>query len=172
MISNIKLLLVTILVCSCIGSNTDQSKLLITSPSQARLKTIHGDIVFTFKEHHAPLTSERIKTLISNGFYNGLEFHRVIPNYIVQSGDPIGNGTGGSGHLLKAETNLLEHKAGMVSMARNESDLNSADSQFFFTLQDQPELDGKYTIFAEVYSGLDVLKKIKEGDKIILLILE
>jgi cyclophilin family peptidyl-prolyl cis-trans isomerase len=139
--------------------------------NKARLKTVYGDIVFTFYNLEAPRTTERVKKLISDGFYNGLSFHRVIPGLIAQTGKPIGTGIG-SGHLLKAEFNDLEHIAGSVSMARNISDLNSADSQFFFTLVDQPDFNGKYTVFAKISSGLDTLKKIKQDDKIILLILE
>lgn len=139
--------------------------------TQARMKTAKGDIVFIFKPEVAPATVSRIKKLIENGFYNGLRFHRVVKNFIIQTGDPTGTGRGGSGQRLKPEISNLPQKRGTISMARSE-DINSADSQFFITLERFPELDGKYTIFAEVIEGMEVADKVVEGDKILSLTLQ
>lgn len=143
-----------------------------TDDVKARIKTIHGDVVFDFKEKVAPVTSARIKELVKKGFYNGITFHRVIPGFVAQAGDPTGTGSGGSGQNLKAEFSQLNHKPGIIAMARKGNDINSADSQFYITLGTPSHLDGKYTIFAEVVSGMDVANKIKQGDKIILMTLE
>jgi peptidyl-prolyl cis-trans isomerase B (cyclophilin B) len=139
--------------------------------TQMRIKTIHGDILIKFFPQVAPNTVNRIKELIKEGFYNGLTFHRVIPGFVAQGGDPKGNGTGGSGTKLKAEFSKLKHKKGTVAMARS-SDPDSADSQFYISYGPQPHLDGKYTIFGEVTEGMDAAEKLKIGDKMILVTLE
>ena len=122
-----------------------------------------GNIVFEMYPDIAPKTVERISNLISTGFYNGLIFHRVEPDFVIQGGDPKGDGTGGSGVKLPAEFNNMSHKTGTVAMARA-MDPNSADSQFYICLSPQPFLDGKYTIFGQVTEGLDVIQKVKKGD--------
>ncbi|MCY4524118.1 MAG: peptidylprolyl isomerase, partial [Halobacteriovoraceae bacterium] len=103
------------------------------SHTKAILKTAHGDIVFKFYPEKATKTVTRIMQLIQSGFYNGLTFHRVIPNFVVQGGDPSGNGTGGSGVKLAAEFNSIQHVKGTVAMARA-ADINSADCQFYIAL--------------------------------------
>ena len=143
-----------------------------TGSSKVRIKTIHGDIIFKFLPKYAPNTVARIKELVNEDFYNGLTFHRVIPGFVAQGGDPKGNGSGGSGTKLKAEfSNEIKHKKGSVAMARS-SDPDSADSQFYISYGPQPHLDGKYTIFGEVIEGMDVAEKLKVGDKMILVTLE
>jgi cyclophilin family peptidyl-prolyl cis-trans isomerase len=142
-----------------------------SSTSKARIKTVHGDIVFYFYKKDAPNTTARIKELISSGFYNGLTFHRVIPGFVVQGGDPKGNGTGGSGKNIVAEFNKNKHVLGTVAMARS-SDPNSADSQFYISLGTHPHLDNKYTVFGFVGEGLEVANKIQKGDKMISVTLE
>ena len=137
----------------------------------ARIKTVHGDIVFSFLSKDAPNTSNRIKELINKGFYNGLTFHRVIPGFVVQGGDPKGNGTGGSGTNIAAEFNANKHVPGTVAMARS-SEPNSADSQFYISLGTHPNLDNQYTVFGFVKSGLENVKKIQKGDKMITVTLE
>lgn len=144
---------------------------LAASKNQARIKTVHGDIVISFFEKQAPNTVKRIKTLIGKKFYDGLTFHRVIPGFVIQGGDPKGNGTGGSGVKLKAEFNSIKHTPGIVAMARAQN-INSADSQFYIATGTLPHLDNKYTVFAKVTQGMDVVKKIKKGDKMILVKLE
>ncbi|MBI5038528.1 MAG: peptidylprolyl isomerase, partial [Nitrospirae bacterium] len=104
-----------------------------------------------------------VSQLIEKGFYNGLTFHRVEPGFVIQGGDPKGDGTGGSGVNIPAEFNKKTHATGTVAMARA-ADTNSADSQVYICLAPQPFLDGKYTVFGQVTQGLDVIQKIKVGD--------
>lgn len=136
-----------------------------------RIKTAHGDIVFKLLPNVAPITVTRIQELVKVGFYNGLIFHRVIPGFVIQGGDPSGTGSGGSGKKLKAEFSDLVHEKGSVAMARAQ-DINSADSQFYISLGKHPHLDGKYTIFGKVTEGMDVLDKVKQGDKMLSVTLE
>lgn len=141
--------------------NTDTNGL---SNSTARIETEKGVIAFKFYPKDAPVTVARIIELIGKGFYDGLSFHRVVPGFVIQGGDPEGNGTGGSGQNLKAEFNSRRHIPGAVAMARA-SDPNSADSQFYISLGTHPHLDNSYTVFGQVVEGLEVTKKITSGDK-------
>ena len=142
---------------------TDKNDL---SETEATLKTVHGDIVFRFYPKHAPNTVTRIIELIQQNFYDGIVFHRVVPNFVIQAGDPTGTGMGGSGQNLNAEFNELQHIKGTVAMARAQ-DPNSADSQFYIALATLPHLDKNYTIFGQVVRGLEVLSKVSQGDKIL-----
>lgn len=126
------------------------------------LKTKNGDIVIEMFPNDAPKHVARIKELVRDGFYNGLKFHRVIDGFMAQTGDPRGNGTGGSGKKLKAEFNRNRHTRGTVSMARA-MDPDSADSQFFICFGDCPWLDGQYTIWGQVTSGMEYVDQIKRG---------
>jgi cyclophilin family peptidyl-prolyl cis-trans isomerase len=112
----------------------------------------------------APKTVARFTELVKKGFYNGLAFSRIMPKFLIQGGDPTGDGTGGSGQTIPAEFNDKKHQLGTVGMARLTRDPNSADSQFYICLEPQPFLDGKYTVFGQVVEGLDLLPKIQEGD--------
>lgn len=136
--------------------------------SQARviLKTVHGNIIFRFYPKKAPNTVTRIIELIQQGFYDGITWHRVVPGFVIQTGDPTATGTGGSGRKLKAEFNDIQHIKGTVAMARAQ-DVDSADSQFYIALTTLSHLDGKYTVFGQVIDGLEVLEKITQGDKIL-----
>jgi cyclophilin family peptidyl-prolyl cis-trans isomerase len=134
------------------------SKALVT------IVTDKGTIKFRFYSKDAPNTVARMVQLIQTGFYNGLTFHRVVPDFVIQGGDPNGNGTGGSGQKLKAEFNARKHVEGTVAMARAQ-DPDSADSQFYIALGAIPHLDGSYTVFGQVSEGMDVVKKIAVGDK-------
>jgi peptidylprolyl isomerase len=122
-----------------------------------------GRVVIEMRPDLAPATVAQIKMLVRQGFYDGLTFHRVIDGFMAQTGDPKGNGTGGSGHPLKAEFSDEKHVRGVVSMARA-SDPNSADSQFFIMFAPAPSLDGKYTIWGKVTSGMEYIDQIKKGD--------
>ena len=122
-----------------------------------------GRVVIAMRPDLAPATCAQIKALVRQGFYNGLTFHRVIDGFMAQTGDPNGNGTGGSGHPLKAEFSKEPFVRGVVAMART-SDPNSADSQFFIMLASAPSLDGKYTIWGQVVSGMEYVDQIKKGD--------
>jgi cyclophilin family peptidyl-prolyl cis-trans isomerase len=136
------------------------------STTSATIKTVHGDIVFRFYTKAAPNTSARIMQLIQSKFYDGLVFHRAIPNFIIQTGDPTGLGNGGTGSKLKAEFNELQHIKGTIGMARGMSK-DSADSQFYICLTTLSHLDGKNTIFGQVVDGLDILPKLSKGDRVI-----
>jgi len=122
-----------------------------------------GRVVIAMRPDLAPNTCAQIKTLVRRGFYDGVPFHRVIEGFMAQTGDPTGTGMGGSGHKLRAEFSDEKHVRGTVSMARA-SDPNSADSQFFIMFAPAPALDGKYTIWGEVVSGMEYIDKIKKGD--------
>jgi cyclophilin family peptidyl-prolyl cis-trans isomerase len=130
----------------------------------AVIETAKGTIKFRFFSSDAPKTCENFITLADKGFYNGLTFHRVEPNFVIQGGDPKGNGSGGPGYNIKAEFNKNPHLEGTVAMARA-YDPDSAGSQFYICLAPAPFLDGKYTVFGQVTEGLDVVHKIAIGDK-------
>jgi cyclophilin family peptidyl-prolyl cis-trans isomerase len=148
--------------------STDESGL---SKATVVLATSQGVIKFKFYPQDAPNTVKRIVELISQGFYTGLSWHRVVPGFVIQGGDPQNNGTGGSGKPLKAEFNDRRHIEGAVAMARG-SDPDSADSQFYITLGTFPHLDHSYTVFGQVIQGIDVARKIKPGDKINWMVVE
>jgi len=113
----------------------------------------------------APVTVENFLDLVKKGFYDGLTFHRIIPGFMIQGGDPSGNGTGGPGYKIKGEfrsngvKNDLKHERGVISMARA-FDPNSAGSQFFIMHEDAPHLDGEYAAFGKVIEGLDTVDEI------------
>jgi peptidylprolyl isomerase len=123
-----------------------------------------GQVVIQLRPDLAPGHVARIKELVRKGFYDGTVFHRVIPGFMAQGGDPTGTGTGGSGQKLKAEFSKEKHVRGTVSMARA-NDPNSADSQFFICFDNASFLDGKYTIWGQVVKGMDAVDKIKMGDE-------
>ena len=123
-----------------------------------------GRVIIVLRPDLAPATCTQIRKLTRAGFYDGTVFHRVIDGFMAQGGDPTGTGTGGSGHMLRAEFTNSEHFVrGTVAMART-SDPNSADSQFFIMYDAAPALDGKYTIFGHVKSGMEYVDKLKKGD--------
>ncbi len=122
-----------------------------------------GRIVIEFYPDDAPNTVDNFIKLAQKGFYNGLKFHRVVPGFVVQGGDPLGDGTGGPGYTIKAEFNSRKHLTGTVAMARA-MDPDSAGSQFYICLEPQPGLDGQYTVFGQVIEGMDLVKGIKVGD--------
>ena len=127
------------------------------------LKLKDGDVVIEMYPDAAPNHVARIKELVRSGFYNGLKFHRVIDGFMAQTGCPYGNGTGGSGKKLKAEFNRIPHQRGTVSMARSMLP-DSADSQFFICFADCPWLNGQYTVWGEVTSGMEYVDMIKKGN--------
>jgi peptidylprolyl isomerase len=123
-----------------------------------------GRVVIVMRPDLAPQHCAQIKALARRGFYDGVPFHRVIAGFMAQTGDPTGTGTGGSGHPLKAEFSSEKHVRGTLSMART-SDPDSADSQFFIMFAPAPSLDGKYTVWGEVVSGMEFVDQIKKGDE-------
>ncbi len=130
----------------------------------AVLETTKGVIKFRFFSADAPGTCKNFIDLANKGFYNGLTFHRVVPGFVIQGGDPLGTGAGGPGYNIKAEFNKNPHLDGTVAMARAQ-DPDSAGSQFYICLGPQSFLDGNYTTFGQVTEGLDVVHKIAIGDK-------
>ena len=123
-----------------------------------------GEIRIEFFPGDAPKTVENFVTLAKKGFYDGLAFHRVVPGFVAQGGDPKGDGTGGPGYKIKAEFNKQKHLRGSLAMARA-ADPDSAGSQFYITFGPQPSLDSQYTVFGRVVSGMEHVDKIKVGDK-------
>ena len=142
----------------------DKAKYQVKDAENALLLRLKdGDVVIEMFGDDAPEHVKRIKELVRSSFYNGLKFHRVIDGFMAQTGDPYGNGTGGSGKKLKAEFNRRPHKRGTVSMARA-ANPDSADSQFFICFADAPWLNGQYTVWGEVTSGMEYVDMIKRGE--------
>ncbi len=123
-----------------------------------------GQVVIAMRPDLAPGHVKRIKELVREKFYDGIVFHRVITDFMAQTGDPTGTGRGGSGTKLKAEFSDAPHVRGAVSMARSASP-DSADSQFFIVLANAPHLDGQYTVWGQVVKGMEFVDKIKRGDQ-------
>ena len=117
-----------------------------------------------FFPEDAPKTVENFVTLAKKGFYDGLTFHRIVPDFVVQGGCPKGNGTGGPGYQIKAEFNKQKHLRGSVAMARSQHP-DSAGSQFYITYGPTPHLDGNYTVFGKVVEGMEHVDRIKQGDR-------
>jgi len=163
------------------GLKSADTKKLTKSPARAKkekakyqvkdaenallLKLKNGDVVIEMFSDDAPNHVARIKELVRAGFYNGLKFHRVIDGFMAQTGCPFGTGTGGSGKKLKAEFNRRPHLRGTVSMARA-MDPDSADSQFFICFAEAPWLNGQYTVWGEVVSGMEYVDMIKRGTEV------
>jgi peptidyl-prolyl cis-trans isomerase B (cyclophilin B) len=139
-------------------------KIDVAKACTATISTNRGDIVVKLHVSHAPRTVNNFVCLAEDGFYDGVKFHRVIPSFMIQGGDPTGTGRGGPGYTFKDEfTTALKHdKPGVLSMAN--SGPNTNGSQFFITHVPTPWLDGKHSIFGQVTQGQDVVDKIEQGD--------
>ncbi|MBQ3266870.1 MAG: peptidylprolyl isomerase [Atopobiaceae bacterium] len=128
----------------------------------------YGQIEVEVNANAAPITVSNFCHLVEDGFYDGLTFHRIIAGFMIQGGDPLGNGTGGSSQTITGEfssngiMNPIQHKRGVISMARSQ-DPNSASSQFFIMHQDAESLDGNYAAFGRVTSGMEVVDAIAEN---------
>lgn len=133
---------------------------------KAIIDTNKGTIVLELFEKEAPKTVANFEKLIKQGFYNGLTFHRVINDFMIQGGCPKGNGTGGPGYTIKCETNPKsnpkKHMTGALSMAH--AGKNTGGSQFFITHSPQPHLNGVHTVFGKVIEGMDVVNAIRQDD--------
>ena len=157
----------SLVACS---NKTNKNEETRTPPNELPIATIvvknYGTIEAELYPHIAPNTVNNFIYLANSGFYDGLTFHRVIKDFMIQGGDPNGNGTGGPGYSIKGEfsnnnfKNNLKHTEGVLSMARSQNK-NSAGSQFFIVTKDQPGLDGDYATFGKVISGMDVVHKIE-----------
>jgi peptidyl-prolyl cis-trans isomerase B (cyclophilin B) len=165
------LLLLGMLVSNALGGKPlhktfDEKEIEKMAETKAIIETQFGKMELRFFPEVAPNHVDNFITLAKKGFYDGTTFHRVIPGFMIQGGDPNSksedrsrHGTGGPGHNVKAEFNDRPHKKGTLSMARS-AHPDSAGSQFFICVADAPFLDGKYTVFGEVVSGMDVADKI------------
>jgi len=123
-----------------------------------------GEIRLEFFPEDAPKTVENFVTLAKKGFYTGLNFHRVVPDFVVQGGCPKGNGTGGPGYTIPAEFNQNKHLRGSLAMSRSQQPAPPGP-QFSITSGAPPHLDGQYTVFGRVVSGMELVDRIKQGDK-------
>ncbi len=132
---------------------------------QATIQFENGEVIkIEMFEEAAPNTVANFEKLANSGFYNGVTFHRVIPGFVAQGGDPTGTGAGGPGYTIKCETegNPHKHVAGSLSMAHAGKD--TGGSQFFLVHEPQPHLDGVHTVFGQVTEGLDTVLRIQQGD--------
>jgi peptidyl-prolyl cis-trans isomerase B (cyclophilin B) len=131
---------------------------------RATLETSKGTIELDLYPEHAPATVNNFCFLAGEGFYDGVKFHRVISNFMIQGGDPTGTGRGGPGYRFADELlgNPLTHDTGVISMAN--AGPNTNGSQFFITHSPQPHLDGRHTVFGKVVAGQDVVDRIQQGD--------
>ncbi|MBT3408649.1 peptidylprolyl isomerase [archaeon] len=147
----ITIILLSMIVISCGGKNMG---------TKIKIETSLGDMTVLLYDEKSPITTNNFKTLVEKGFYDGIIFHRIIPDFMIQGGDPTGTGMGGPGYQIEDEFHpeLKHTKKGMLSMAN--SGPNTGGSQFFITLAPTPWLDGKHALFGEVVEGLDVLDKI------------
>jgi len=133
---------------------------------QVTLQTSKGNIVLELAEDDAPNTVANFISLAEKGFYDGGTFHRVIPNFMIQGGDPTGTGRGGPGYVIADEFSpRLRHERGVISMAN--AGPNTGGSQFFITHVATSWLDGKHAVFGKVTSGLEVVDAIRQGDKMV-----
>ena len=132
-----------------------------------KMETLRGTIVLELFPEHAPKTVNNFVFLVNEGYYDGVGFHRVIDNFVIQGGDPTGTGRGGPGYKFEDELkgNPLIHETGTLSMAN--AGPNTNGSQFFITHSPQPHLDGRHTVFGQVTEGMDVVNKIRQGDKML-----
>jgi len=150
-----------------LGENTSATTIINNDETVVALDTVNGQIVIKLYADKAPNTVATFMKKVNEGFYDGLTFHRVIPGFMAQGGDPLGTGTGGGSQ--KSELNTIPFVRGTIGLARGPNIEISNDSQFFicFTTEGCQHLTGDYVNFGEVISGLDVLDKIVQGDKIL-----
>lgn len=134
--------------------------------TNAIIETKYGEIMIEFYDEVIN-TVKNFVTLAESGFYDGLTFHRCIPNFVAQGGCPQGTGTGGPGYKIPCETdkNAGKHKHGRGSLSMAHAGKNTGGSQFFLVREKQPHLDGKHTLFGQIKEGLDIIYKLNDGDK-------
>jgi len=171
-IAGIILVLTTLLSVSCAGEEPRPKTYLAPPPMtidttkqySAIIQTETGNIVLELFARDVPVTVNNFVFLAREGFYDGTTFHRVIPGFVAQGGDPTGTGGGNPGYFFADEFSQHTHIAGVLSMANSGSDTNGC--QFFITYTPQHHLDGKHSVFGQVIEGMDVLERIKQGDTI------
>ena len=144
----------------------------VTRAYKGSIETEKGTIQLELYAQHAPKTVNNFIFLAREGFYDGVAFHRVIADFVIQGGDPTGSGRGGPGYTFADETrgNPLKHETGSLSMANAGPDTNG--SQFFIAHAPQPHLDGKHTVFGKVVGGQDVVNAIRQGDRMLRVVIE
>ncbi|HYR68908.1 MAG TPA: peptidylprolyl isomerase [Candidatus Dormibacteraeota bacterium] len=133
--------------------------------TSATLETDRDTIRIALDPAQAPRTVENFARLAHSGYFDGLAFHRVVPNFVVQDGCPRGDGWGGPGYAIPCEYNALPYEVGTVGMALAGKD--TGGSQWFITLSPQPRLEGRYTVFGKVVLGMEVVERIMPGDRIL-----
>ncbi len=163
-------IVMVILAPMCAAQVPDGVKMENPTNPLIKITTDKGDMLLELFPDVAPKHVESMLNLIKKGFYNNLSFHRVVPGFVIQGGCPRGDGTGGPGYTLPAEFNKRKHLKGTLAMART-SDPNSAGSQFYICLDAIPHLDNQYTVFGQVVQGHEIPEKIKQGDKMNIVIL-
>jgi peptidyl-prolyl cis-trans isomerase B (cyclophilin B) len=129
-----------------------------------RIQTDKGEIVFDVLDKEGPLAASNFIALARSGYYDGLTFHRIVPHFVIQGGDPKGDGTGGPGYTIAEDPVTLNYDAGIVAMAKTSAP-HSTGSQFFIMTDDAPSLPKEYSIFGRIRSGMDVVRKIAIGDR-------
>jgi len=183
-IAGITLVLVALLSASCAGqapesAPTPEPKTYSAPPPMtidtskqytATIETEKGDLVLELFASDVPVTVNNFVFLAREGFYDGTIFHRVIPGFMAQGGDPTGTGAGNPGYSFADEFTEHTHITGALSMANSGSNTNGC--QFFITYAPQPHLDGEHTVFGQLIEGMDVLEKIETGDTIIRITIE
>jgi peptidyl-prolyl cis-trans isomerase B (cyclophilin B) len=180
-IAGVILVLLTFLSASCGGAAPEPKGLKTYSAPPpmtidtnkqytATIETEKGNIVLELFAKDVPVTVNNFVFLAREGFYDGTTFHRVIPNFMAQGGDPTGTGTGGPGYFFADEFSQHTHVAGALSMANAGTNTNGC--QFFITYTPQHHLDGKHSVFGQLIEGMDVLRKIEPGDAIIRITIE
>ena len=177
-IVGIILVLVTLLSASC-GAPAVKPKTYSAPPPMvidtskqytAIIETEKGNLVLELFAKDVPITVNNFVFLASEGFYDGTTFHRVIPGFMAQGGDPTGTGRGNPGYYFADEFSQYTHVAGALSMANSGSDTNGC--QFFITYTPQHQLDGKHSVFGQLIEGVDVLQEIRQGDTITRIVIE
>jgi cyclophilin family peptidyl-prolyl cis-trans isomerase len=140
-----------------------EKEVSLTGTEKARIETNKGTFVIEFYPEDAPNTVKNFIKLAKSGFYDGLTFHRYVADFVIQGGDPRGDGTGDAGYNIDAEFNKRKHVTGTVAMARSR-DPNSASCQWYVTLSPKPHLDGSYTVFGQVIEGMEAVNLLRAGD--------
>ncbi|HLL78699.1 MAG TPA: peptidylprolyl isomerase [Ktedonobacteraceae bacterium] len=143
-------------------SSPPQMQIETNRPYRVTIHTNKGDIVLQLNPAEAPQTVNNFVALAKDGYYDGVTFHRVVPHFVIQGGDPTGTGAGGPGYKFNDEPVRRPYRAGTVAMAN--AGPNTNGSQFFICLEDQPGLPPSYTIFGDTVSGMDVVRSIRVGD--------
>lgn len=154
------------------GNELSMNQYNTTNPVAALYIKGYGSVIIELYPDIAPNTVNNFISLVKSGFYDGNTFHRLMPGFVLQGGDPTGTGSGGPGYTIKGEftnngfTNNLKHTKGVVSMARTPYDMDSAGSQFFIMLDDNDYLDGDYASFGKVIDGMDIIERIEKHERV------